>query len=77
MREHAALADEPEAVQPIDQRCTDLRSLANQHQGFRVLQSLGQRIDILHVIVPDFDVVSFELAETGQGAQRVVVVVKN
>jgi len=75
--EHTALADELKLVQSIDQRRTDLRSLPDQDQGFGVLQPLRKRIDILHMIVPDFDVMSLELAKTGQGAQRIVIVVKN
>ena len=63
--------------QPIEQRRADLRPLADQHQRFGILQALGKRIDILHVVVPDLDFVAVELAETLERAQRVMVVVEN
>ena len=77
MRVDAALADEPELVQPMQQRRADLGPLAYQHQRFRIPQSFGQRIDILDMIVPDFDFVTCHLFEAVESAKRIVIVVQN
>ena len=58
VRIDAALTDEPELVQSMEQRRADLGPLADQHQHFGIPQSFGQRIDILDVIVPDLDLVA-------------------
>ncbi len=77
VRVDAALADEPELSQPFQQRGADLGSLADQHEHFRVLQAFGQRIDVLHVIVPDSDLMSGKPGETVQRAERIEVVIEN
>ena len=77
MRIDAALADQPELRQALEQRRADLRAFADQHQRLGVAQALGQGVDILDVIVPDRHVVAGELAEAGQGAQGVVVIVED
>jgi len=58
MRIDAALADEPEPGQPLKQICLDFCALANEHQAFRVLQARRQRVGVLHVIVPNDNLVS-------------------
>ena len=58
VRIDAALADQPELGQALDQRCADMGALADQHQRFGVLQPLGQRVDVLDVVVPDLDLVA-------------------
>jgi hypothetical protein len=73
----AALADEPELRQSAEERRADLGALANEHEHFRVAQSLGERVDVLDVIVPDIDVVPRQLREAVERAQRVVIVVEN
>ena len=55
----------------------DFRPLADQHQGFGVLEPLREDVDVLDVVVPDFDVVAIELAKAVEGADRVEVVVEN
>src|SRR6266404_6300554 len=77
VRIDAALVDEPELVEPLEQRRADLGPLAYQHQRFGIPQPLGQRIDILHMIVPDPDLVARELLEAVERAKRVVIIVKN
>ena len=67
----AALADQLQFRQPLQQRGANLRALADQHQRFGVAQALGQHVDVLDAIVPDLDVVARELAEAIEGAQRV------
>ena len=64
----AALADQPEIGQPLEQRRADLGALADQHQRLGRLQPRGQRIHVLHVIVPDRDLVPVELAEAGRAS---------
>jgi hypothetical protein len=59
MRIDAALADEFEARQPFKQIGLNLCALANEHQTFGVLQACRQRVGVLHVIVPDGNLVSF------------------
>ena len=61
----------------MEQRLADLGPLAYQHQRFGIPQSLGQRIDILDVIVPDRDFVTCQLFEAVEGAKRIVIIVKN
>ena len=39
---------------------------ADQHQRVGVAQPLGQRVRVLHVVVPYGDRVAVQLAETGQ-----------
>ena len=77
VRIDAALADEPQLRQALEQRRADLGALADQHQRLGVPQPLGQRVDVLDVIVPDRDVVAGQLREAGQRAQRVEVVVED
>ena len=77
MRIDAALADQLELGQPLQQRRADLRALADQDQRLGVLQAVGQRIDVLDVVVPDRDVMAVELAEARKRPHRVVIVVEN
>ena len=74
---HAALADEPQGVQPLEERFADLRTFANQHQHFSVLKTRREGVDILNVIVPDHYLVSVELTKTREGTKCVEVVVEN
>ena len=60
----------------IEQRRTDLRALAYQHQRFGILKPLAQRVDVLYVIIPDLDVVARQFAEAAKRAQSVVIVVE-
>ena len=48
----------------------------NQHQHFGILQAPSQRFDVLDVIVPDPDLVAFQLFETPERAYSVMVVIK-
>jgi hypothetical protein len=77
MRIDAALADQPQLRQSLQQRRADLRALAKQHQSLGVAQPVGQHIDILHVVVPDRHLVPGELAEARQAAQRIEPVVED
>ena len=77
MRVDAALADEPQRVEALEQRLTDLRALANQHERLRVLEARGERVDVLRVIVPDRDLVSVQLAKARERTKGVEVVVED
>ena len=77
MRINAALANELELRQTLKQRRADLRALAKQHQDLGVLQTFGQRIDVLHMVVPDRDIVARQFGKAGQRAQRVEIIVEN
>ncbi len=76
VRIDAALADELEPGQALEQGGADLGALADQHQGLGVFQARGQRIGVLDVVVPDRDFMAGQLAESIQSAQRVVIVVQ-
>jgi hypothetical protein len=73
----AALTDQPKLAQALEQRRPDVGTLAYQYQRFRILQSSGQRIDLLDVIVPDLDLVACQFFEAVECAERVMIVVKN
>jgi hypothetical protein len=77
VRVDAALADEPELGQSTQERRADLGALANEHERFGLAQSLGERVGVLDVIVPDLDVVPRQLGEAVERAQRVVVIVED
>src|SRR5262249_4086925 len=77
MRPNATLADQQQPRQALKQWSADLGALAYEHERLRVVEALGKRIGGLNVIVPDRDLVSGELGEARQRAQRVVVVVEN
>src|SRR5258706_5712095 len=76
VRINAALADQLESVQTLDQRRADRRALADQHERFGVLKPLRERIDVLGVVIPDCHIVPGELAEARQCPDRVVVIVE-
>ena len=77
MRVDAALTDEPKRVEAYEQRLTDLRTLANQHEHLCVLEARGERIDILRVVVPDRHLVSVEFAKARERSKRVEIVIEN
>jgi hypothetical protein len=77
VRIDAALADEFELGQPFEQRRSNGRALADEHQAFGVLEPRRERVGILHVVVPDRNLVSLELLEAGKRAQRVEIIVQN
>ena len=52
VRVDAALADQPEPVQPIEQRRANRGPFANQDQRLGVLQALGERVGVLDMISP-------------------------
>src|SRR6185312_5849242 len=73
----AALADQLELRQPLDERRADLRALADQHQRLGIAQPFGEGLDVLNVIVPDRHVVTRQRGEAIERAHRVVIVVEN
>src|SRR5439155_20848181 len=77
MRIDAALADEPQLIEALEQWSSNLRPLADQDQDFGVSQPFRECVEILDVVVPDGDFVACELLETGKGAQRIVIVVED
>jgi hypothetical protein len=61
----------------LEQGCTYLRAFADQHQCLGVLEPLGECIGILHVVIPDRDLVVGEFGEACERAQGIVVVVED
>jgi hypothetical protein len=77
VRVHAALADEPELRQPLEEGSLDPRPLADEDEHLHIPQALGEGLDVLHVVVPDGDVVRRQLLEARQRAEGVEVVVQD
>src|SRR3954470_8877847 len=77
VRIDAALADELQPGQLLDQRRADFRALADQHQRLDVLEARGERLGLLQVVVPHLDVVPRELLEGAQRRHGVEVVVED
>src|SRR6266496_5298315 len=73
----AALADEPQLIEALEQWSSNLRPLADQDQDFGVSQPFRERVEVLDAVVPDGDFVACELLETGKRAQRIVIVVED
>src|SRR5207247_1962092 len=73
----AALADQPKRGQAFEQRRTDLGSLPEQHHHLEGPEALGQRLELLNVVVEDGHVVRRQLLEARQRPQRVEVVVED
>ena len=63
--------------QALEQRGSDLGPFAYEHQRLGVTQALGQGIDVLDVVVPNRDVVTGQLAEAIERANRVEVIVQD
>jgi hypothetical protein len=73
----AALANEFQLIQALKQGSVNFRALSYQHQYFRIFQTLGQLIDVLHMIVPDLYVMVSKFLEAGQSSQGIEVIVEN
>jgi hypothetical protein len=72
-----ALTDQPQVLQPVEQRRADFGPLADEAQHFGVPQPLSQPIRVLEMVVPDGDVVTIEHGEAGEPANRVEVVIED
>ena len=73
----AALADELEIRQPLEQRALDSGALPDEDERLRTGETRGQHVDGLHVVGEDGDVVPGQLGEAVECAQRVEVVVQD
>src|SRR5947209_3526073 len=73
----AALADQTEIGQPLQQRSTDLCAFTNEHHCFAVAQTVGQLVDVLDVIGEDGYLVAVQLLEAVERAERVEIVVQD
>jgi len=73
----AALTDQPQRRKPFDERRADLRAFAKQDQHLGIGEALGERIDLVDMVVPDRDLVAVELAKAIERAQRVEPVVED
>ena len=72
----AALADQAEFRQALQQRGADFRALAEQHQHLEVGQPGGQGVGVLHMIVEHRHLMPGQLGEAWQCAQGVEVIVE-
>src|SRR5262249_15147573 len=76
VRIDAALADEPQLGQALQKRSANGRAFPDQHQRFRVAQPVGERIEVLNVIIPYRHRMTGKLAEARQRAYGVVIIVQ-
>jgi hypothetical protein len=77
MRIDAALTDELELGQAFEQVRPDGGSFADEHEAFGVFQPPGERVGVLHVVVPDRHLVADKLPEAGKVAQRIEIIVQD
>ena len=77
VRVDAALGDQPQVGQAVEQGRADLGAFADQHQGLGVAQARRQGVGVLDVVGVDGDVLAGEFREAGQRADGVVVVVED
>src|SRR6478609_5293252 len=77
MRKDAALTDQLQLRQALQQGRADLRALADQDQRLGMLQPLGELVDVLDMVVPDRDVMAFQFHEAIEGAYRVEIIVED
>src|SRR5438876_9211258 len=73
----AALADQSQLWQSVEQWRADLRALADQDERLGGAQPTGERVHVLNVVVPDRDLVPAQLLEAAQRADRIEVVVED
>jgi hypothetical protein len=73
----AALADQAQVRQALEQFRVDPSAFADKHQRFGVAQPGGQFVDVLGVVGPHLHPVPVESAEASQGAQGVEPVVED
>jgi len=77
VRIDAALADEFEPGQAIEQGGLDCRAFANEHQAFGIFQARCEGVGVLDMVVPDRNLVTLELLEAQKRAPRIEIIVKN
>ena len=77
VREDTDLADQTQAIETLEQRRPDRRALADQAERLGVGQALGQRLDVLGVIVPDRHRVAGHPGKAGERPDRVLPVVED
>jgi hypothetical protein len=73
----AALADQSQVRESLKKRLPDLRSLADQHEGLRVAEAIGEGIHVLDMVAEHGHLVSGELLKALQRRKRVEIVVEN
>ncbi len=77
MRARPVLADDLQLGQFLDERRRNRRALAEQDQGFGVLETRGERLDLLGVVVPHLDRVAGEPGKARQGRHYLLVIVQD
>jgi hypothetical protein len=77
VRMAAALADQAQIRQTLEQRRADLGALADQDERVEALQPRGEGIGVLDMVREDRHLVAFEPLEARQGPQRVEPVIED
>jgi hypothetical protein len=70
VRIDAALADQPQLGEALEERRPDLGALANQHEHLRIAQSLGERVEVLDVVVQRWFADRERVRRTDAGSSR-------
>ena len=63
-------------LETLEERGANLGPLTDEHQCFGILEPVGQGVQIVGVVVPDFNIVAGELLKTGETAQGVMIIVE-
>ena len=71
------LADEPNSRQPLDDRPRQGRTLLDQHGGFGVAQTRGQRLRLFHGVMEHENLVAGQPREAGERSKHVLIVVEH
>jgi hypothetical protein len=77
VRVDAALADQAQLRQPLEQLRADLGALADQDERVEAGEPLGEGINVLDVVGEDRDLVAGKLLEALQRAERVEPIVED
>jgi hypothetical protein len=77
VRIDAPLADQPQFGKAFQQGRADFGALADEDQRLAGVEPFSQRVDVLHMVAPDCDVVAGQLAEAALRTKRVEGVVQD
>jgi len=77
MRIYAALADQLQFRQPIQQSPRDAGPFADKHESFSLSQTVCKDIFVIDMIIPYFYVMIAKFSETRKMTKRIVPVVED
>jgi hypothetical protein len=74
---NGTLADEPQIRETLDQRRTDGGAFADEDQSFCIAQAMTERLDVLHMIIKNCDLMSGKFGKTWQSSDGIEIVIEN